>query len=246
MIWEKKNIIEFFSKKSDFFRKKSYKEKEVTTLDDVFLNKCECIYVFDLIENSIIYKRGFQNVLNIPDDEISFDFLFNNYHPEDREIVRRINKAAILYCLKHPNNVLNNALFITYRYMKKDGSYIKVLSESTVYDIDNKGTMTRILTKLIDVSFIDNSNLVNWTFEADSLDKEAFKKIIYSMYQNFFTKREKEIIVEIKNELTNKLMAQKLFISEHTVATHRKHILKKTNCHDTKSLILFCKKNGVI
>ena len=64
--------------------------------------------------------------------------------------------------------------------------------------------------------------------------------------EKFFTKREVEIIIEIEKGQTNKKIGEKLQISEYTVATHRKHIFKKSNCHNSKELLLFCREKCII
>ena len=73
-----------------------------------------------------------------------------------------------------------------------------------------------------------------------------FTKQIYKTYNNFFTEREVEVIFEIKKGLTNQQISESLNISIHTVATHRKHILKKAVCNNTDQLLLFCKGKGII
>jgi two-component system, NarL family, nitrate/nitrite response regulator NarL len=52
--------------------------------------------------------------------------------------------------------------------------------------------------------------------------------------RSFLTKREREIIVLIAKEKSNAEIAKTLFISEHTVESHRKNIFRKTQ---TKSLV---------
>lgn len=52
-------------------------------------------------------------------------------------------------------------------------------------------------------------------------------------------KREIEIIRLISEGLTSDQIAEKLFISIHTVKTHRKNILRKTGMHNTPDLIAF-------
>jgi len=240
------NMVEFIKELSCSFSTNGYKEKDTFSLNNVPLNIKECIYLLDFVKNKVIYNRGFQNVLGYSDDAIDFGFIINNHHPDDSEMVNRISKAAILYCLDNHVNVLNNVLFISYRRKKKDGSYIKVLSESCIYEIDGKGFPTKGFAKITDISFMDTSDIVNWTFQAKDLDKEDFKKQIQNAYYNFFTKREKEIITEISNGLTSDAMAKKLNISVHTISTHRKHILKKANRHNTKDLLLFCRRKGII
>jgi len=60
------------------------------------------------------------------------------------------------------------------------------------------------------------------------------------------TPREREIIRLIAEGKSNKQIADKLNISIHTVLTHRKNIMKKTNSNNTAGLVLFALKNNII
>ena len=103
------------------------------------------------------------------------------------------------------------------------------------------------MTFIIDISFIkSNSNKVEWDVFSDDIDVSKFKENIYKEFVDFFTPRELEVIYLVQNDFTNQKIALQLVISEHTVITHRKNILKKSNCHNTKELIEFCELNGII
>lgn len=60
------------------------------------------------------------------------------------------------------------------------------------------------------------------------------------------SRREIEIIKLISQELTTNEIAEKLFISLHTVESHRKNILKKTNCRNIAGLIKYAIKERII
>ncbi len=51
--------------------------------------------------------------------------------------------------------------------------------------------------------------------------------------------REKEILYHIAMGLTNKQIADKLYISTHTVATHRRNICAKLDIHTSSGLTLY-------
>ncbi len=51
------------------------------------------------------------------------------------------------------------------------------------------------------------------------------------------TKREREILRMIADELTSKEIAQQLYISSETVQTHRKNLLIKLNARNTAGLV---------
>ncbi len=51
------------------------------------------------------------------------------------------------------------------------------------------------------------------------------------------TKREREVLQLIADELTSKEIAKQLFISADTVLTHRKNLLSKLNAKNTAGLM---------
>jgi len=58
--------------------------------------------------------------------------------------------------------------------------------------------------------------------------------------------REKEIIGLIARGLINKEIADRLFISTHTVNTHRKNIMAKLGINNTAGIVLFAVKEGIV
>ncbi len=60
------------------------------------------------------------------------------------------------------------------------------------------------------------------------------------------TRREKEIINLIIDEYTTAEIAEKLFISEKTVETHRKHVLQKLNVRNTAGLVRTVIQKGLL
>lgn len=65
------------------------------------------------------------------------------------------------------------------------------------------------------------------------------------MKKHQLTKREVEIIRLVCQELNSKEIAEKLFIAEFTVNTHRRNILSKLGMKNTPALINFAKQNGI-
>lgn len=61
-----------------------------------------------------------------------------------------------------------------------------------------------------------------------------------------FSEREKEIIACICDEMTNKEIGDKLFISVRTVEGHRLKILEKMNVKNTVGLVVYAIKNGIV
>jgi DNA-binding NarL/FixJ family response regulator len=64
-------------------------------------------------------------------------------------------------------------------------------------------------------------------------------------YISLLSKRELDIITYIKQGHTSKEIAEQLFISQFTVDTHRKNILKKLQLPSVKALIAFAHENRI-
>jgi DNA-binding NarL/FixJ family response regulator len=60
------------------------------------------------------------------------------------------------------------------------------------------------------------------------------------------TPRELEIIKLINDDLSNKMIADKLFISERTVETHRRNIYRKTNTQTVVGLLKIARERKIV
>jgi DNA-binding CsgD family transcriptional regulator len=243
---EKEDMHQFLYNLSNSLNKEMMDKSGYDDYRNYNLQPNECIYVLDFFDNSLIYCKGFQNTWGYEDHEITYELVIDNIHPNDKEVVHTIGKMALMHSQKNGENKKNDMLTLTYRCKKKDGSYTKYLSQSNVAKTDDDGAVTGVLIKLTDISFLDNSDHVFWDFKSDGLDKEDFRKKIYAHELNNFTKRELAIMHLIKKNLTNKEISSELEISELTVSTHRKNIMRKSGCHNVQDLLVFCSNKGIL
>jgi DNA-binding NarL/FixJ family response regulator len=75
---------------------------------------------------------------------------------------------------------------------------------------------------------------------------ESYRKLKQETDLVRMTAREIEIIRCIAADLSNKMIADTLFISERTVETHRKNIFRKAGVHSVVGLIDFARNNMLI
>ncbi len=66
------------------------------------------------------------------------------------------------------------------------------------------------------------------------------------MYPDMLSQREREIVVFVVKGLTNKEIADRLFLSVHTVITHRKNISRKLQIHSVAGLTIYAIANKLI
>ena len=133
--------------------------------------------------------------------------------------------------------------------------------------IDYPKTKIIILTMYAQKSFIeeivkigiDGCLLKNNTGKelTDAIKRVHSGKSYYDEIQDFsnseskvkeytLSDREIEVIRKLGDGYTSSQIANALFISEHTVKTHRKNILKKLDLHSSSELIQYAVNNGII
>ena len=64
--------------------------------------------------------------------------------------------------------------------------------------------------------------------------------------QDTLSQREKEIVICVVKGMTNKEIAEKLFLSIHTVITHRRNISKKFQIHRAAGLTIYAIVNKLV
>lgn len=60
------------------------------------------------------------------------------------------------------------------------------------------------------------------------------------------TPRERDVVIAVVKGLTNKEIADELFLSTHTVITHRRNIAKKLNIHSPSGLTIYAIMNKLV
>ena len=102
--------------------------------------------------------------------------------------------------------------------------------------IDNSQNGTRFLCgQIIDILMAEDSSVPAKTIRKKN-SCEGFA----------ISDREIEIIKHIALGLSNKQIADKLFLSFHTVHTHRKNIMQKLSVNNTAGVVMFAVKNNLL
>ena len=134
------------------------------------------------------------------------------------------------------------------KILKKEFPEIKIIilsmncDEKVVYDLIEKIGVEGYLSKKISrkelVAALNDVKLgyIHLSDEASRALSEC-KKRIFEYPEIKLSAREKEIVALMMKGNTNREIAEKLFISESTVETHRKNVYRKTDAHSLPKLI---------
>jgi DNA-binding NarL/FixJ family response regulator len=108
---------------------------------------------------------------------------------------------------------------------------LKNCSEKILYK-----TITEVLTK----GFYFNDYMVKLIHNSLIAKKKS------NVNQNYFSKRELEVIEALCDGLTTNEIANKLFISPRTVETHKQNLMEKTQSRSSVELALYAIRNGLV
>lgn len=140
---------------------------------------------------------------------------------------------------------------VLYTYVMKDFKNTRrvILQQATVISQDNRGRFVHVFSIHTDISHLTNQSVEEVSFlninGGESYlnvctKKGKFEPEVHSQNTtiiNQLSERELEITRMFAEGLSADQIATKLFISSHTVRTHRKNILKKTNSKNTTQLV---------
>jgi DNA-binding CsgD family transcriptional regulator len=137
-----------------------------------------------------------------------------------------------------------------------NGGFIRILQQVVTIDMDlETGMIFKTLGVHTDISHIKSVDFGTehsiLSFIGMKGEKSYIKKIdknlvIKDDLSQLFTERQKQIIACLMNGMNSKEIAEKLFISRHTVDTHRRSILQILDVTNTHKMILLLSKTGWI
>ena len=80
----------------------------------------------------------------------------------------------------------------------------------------------------------------------ESIDINDLEVMDFSCDAIGLSKREKEVLCLIAEGHTNGKVAELLFLSSHTVTTHRKNIMQKLGVRNTAGIVMYAVKSGIV
>jgi DNA-binding CsgD family transcriptional regulator len=218
-------------------------------LDKMMTKNNQFLFIGDFIKIKIIHtsKQSYQ-MIGINPEQLTPYHYFEATHPDDirRHSLARAHlfklaqdlfiaqKGAMLLSsnlrIKHYiSGAHTNILFQCYMFYSE-------FPDKTVYLLQVHTNIDRVIRKMHSPHYYLGTDLRNFKYPDDELLRMG----------NIYTKSEFEILKLIESGLSSEQIAQKLFISLHTVNTHRRNMLKKSGKLNTSELIFDLMERGLL
>ncbi|HET6225950.1 MAG TPA: LuxR C-terminal-related transcriptional regulator [Bacteroidia bacterium] len=211
------------------------------------------VFVFDLCKKEHVFSSGlYENFIDKTDRSVNgiLNFLDQTVHVDDSITLIKRWITSLKLCYTAPLSERKNYKIINdYRIKNKNGEMVRVVDQHQVLELDAQGNIWLSLC-LIDISPDQNKNqgvkssIVN--FKTGDVIWEDLAEEKEVVNQPALTSREKEILLLIKEGFLSKEIAKKLFLSVHTVNTHRQRILEKLDVNNSIEAIKSARNLGML
>jgi DNA-binding CsgD family transcriptional regulator len=199
--------------------------------------------------------RQQEHISGYPNEEVlqrGIDLFLHSVHPGEIDILlHHVYPDMIAFVAAQPDdNVKKGLLFqYNYRYKRKDGTYVNLLDNMHILELDDRGRASLVLGNVI---LLQNGELLPLRlkikqFQLKELAQTVFSRVYTSLPErSHLTTREMEILGYLALGYTSRETAQKLSISPLTVDTHRRHLLRKLECNNVVEMTRFAFRNALL
>ncbi len=195
-----------------------------------------------------------EEIVGCKPEDLSFELLFANMHPDDAKQIQKKESAAteFFYNRIPVEKIPSYKASYTFRLRDGQGGWKNILHQSIALRVSEAGRIHHVLCVHTDVSFLhllpdDRISFIGIngepSFYALSTDPATFMQPQPDIE---LSPREREIVQLLAKGLSSKQIANQLFLSSHTVDTHRRNLLKKTGAKNTLELAVECLKRSLI
>jgi DNA-binding CsgD family transcriptional regulator len=229
--------------------------KKVEFMDEVSVQNNAVVFLWNAYTNRFLYMSDKLKVLNgLEPAEFTtltgVEYALTQVHPDHLQPLLHLwKKLTINYCAE--NNIDDYKSFkicLNYLFKNAAGEFMQILHRPVILEVDENNKPSLILNFTYHVDYIkrkdsmggvviheDSINICDYNH--DQKDFEPTKT---------FSTQELKILELLGKGYHSKAIADQLFISSHTVDTHRRNLIKKTNCLDTTGVVAFARIVGLI
>lgn len=217
-------------------------------LDQLDVVDTSLLSIFDMsVQDHVYFSRKYAAVLGW-DLEAAHDqgvaYVNQRFHPEDMLYLSRAGVFFMKWALEQPVETRRDFKHVArYRMLDGQGNYVPVVEQQSVLELDADGNIWLVLS-VIDRA-PDDEKFTGATSRAMNVKTGA---VIEPLVQDNhgISPREREIMQLVASGMASKQVAEALFLSVHTVNTHRQRILSKTGTSSMTEAVRWAMERGLL
>jgi DNA-binding CsgD family transcriptional regulator/thiol-disulfide isomerase/thioredoxin len=221
-------------------------------LEQISTQYCVQIFIWNIDIRRFIYEvdkrgvAGYDASLYLTDDSLAFTR--SNLDPQLLRAELFLNDKAVEELKSGKDYINNTVFFIDGMCKKSNGEYMHYLQQGICIEVDDRDNPLLILSYVHDFTYIKKQKTANliitspngikwWNYNFNTSTIERVSPL---------SKQEKIILSYLAKGKSSKHIASELFISPLTIDTHRRNLLRKTNCIDTTGMVCYARLVGLL
>lgn len=220
----------------------------ILELEEMLKNNNQFLSVFDMLRMKTEFvSQGCIQMLGVkPDDLTSYHFK-EATHPDDLKrhelgLVKMFKIAHELFVAKKGDMLIST----NFRFRNPTGNYTNQLIQCYLFYSPVPYSTVYLININTDISWFKKIKHGFHYYVGNDLSYFKYPDEEMLMMGNIFSDREFEIIKMIQEGHDSEQIAEKLFLSKHTINTHRKNILNKTGKDRISDLIFDLHERGLL
>lgn len=206
-------------------------------------------YVFNIGTVYIEFVQDkMQSMLGYSKEWFTPENIVSSIHPDDVQHFVNFENTTAIFLNKLPVEKLQKyKISYDYRLKKANGEFIRILQQNVTIENSEQGAVLRTLGMHTDITHLKKETKASLSFIGIDGEPSFYDVDIHNVFKNekgLFSKREKEILTYIANGYKSKEISELLFVSKATVDTHRRNIMRKSECSSITELIVKAVKEG--
>jgi DNA-binding CsgD family transcriptional regulator len=207
------------------------------------------VYLLDYTTGKYAFVSRQCQALSLPYEKMmagGVDFVLERYHEGDLRLFNeqifpdRLKMLKEIPAEEHKDHIFS----FSYRIKNGKGEYVNLIQRNSFIQSDENGNPLLSLGVVTNIDHFKEPNPVIQLLEKVDSETGSVELVAKNTYylneeHKTFTKREKEILLYLADGLTSRQIADKLFLSEHTIINHKRNMHHKSNTQNTAALINF-------
>jgi len=220
----------------------------ILALEEMMKQTKQFLTVFDMLRmKNEFTSQGSIQMLGVDPEDLSSYHFKEATHPDDLKrheyaLTKLFKIAHELFVAKEGEMIISSS----FRLRNITGNYTNQLIQCYLFYCRFPDDTVYLIQINTDISWYKNIKNVYHYYVGNDLSYFRYPDEKLLMTGNVFSDREFEIIKLIKEGLESEQIAEKLFLSKHTVNTHRKNILNKTGKAHMSDLIYDLQESGLL
>ncbi|WP_019946761.1 helix-turn-helix transcriptional regulator [Hymenobacter aerophilus] len=181
---------------------------------------------------------GVQNLLGCPPAEFSFEWLYSRMHPDDAPLVAEATALSARFADQCRHEVDGHVFSVDYRLRHVAGHWVRVLRQNFAIQLDEAGRLVLVGSIYTDITHHKLTNDLRFHFSHP--DFAAWVRSAAAAMPaeaDSLSPREQQVLSLVLRGYTSQQIAGQLFLSCHTVGTHRRNIGRKLGTRDLSHLL---------